>query len=105
MVSEAAALFVSPAFLFHLARILYITNREDGDYIEVLGLNGKQKIKDIFINNKIPKNKRDNYPILKDSDNNILWIPNIKKSKFNTKKNEFCDIILKYCEKEDNNEQ
>ena len=83
---------------------LYITNREDGDYIEVLGLNGKQKIKDIFINNKIPKNKRDNYPILKDSDNNILWIPNIKKSKFNTKKNELCDIILKYCEKEENNE-
>ena len=83
---------------------LYITNKQKGDYIEVLGLNGKKKIKDIFIDKKIPKEKRDTYPILKDSNNNILWIPNIKKSKFNTKKNEFCDIILKYCEKEENNE-
>ncbi len=84
---------------------LYITNKKDGDYINVLGLNGKKKIKDIFIDKKIPKEKRNNYPILIDSNNNVLWIPNIKKSKFNTKKNEFCDIILKYCEKEDNNEQ
>ena len=83
---------------------LYITNKEEGDYIEVLGLNGRKKIKDIFIDNKIPKSKRNSYPILKDSNNNVLWIPNIKKSKFNTKKNEFCDIILKYCKKEENNE-
>ena len=32
--------------------------------------------------------------MLVDSDDNILWIPNIKKSKYNVKKNEFCDIIL-----------
>ncbi len=83
---------------------LYITNKKDGDYIELFGLNGKKKIKDIFIDKKIPLEKRNNYPILIDSNNNILWIPNLKKSKFNTKKDEFCDIILKYCEKEENNE-
>jgi len=42
----------------------------------------------------MPKEKRDNYPILVDSNDTILWIPNIKKSKYNGKKNEFCDIIL-----------
>ena len=73
---------------------LYIRNKIDGDYIEILGLNGKKKIKDIFIDNKIPISIRNNYPLLVDSDNNILWIPNIKKSKYNVKKNEFCDIIL-----------
>ena len=83
---------------------LYIRNKNNGDYIEIKGLNGKKKIKDIFIDKKIPKDKRDNYPLLVDSKNNILWIPNIKKSKFNTKKDEFCDIILKYCERKDNNE-
>ena len=83
---------------------LYIRNRINGDYIELLGLNGKKKIKDIFIDKKIPKDKRNNYPLLVDSNNNILWIPNIKKSKFNSKKNEFCDIILKYCERKENNE-
>jgi len=73
---------------------LYIRNKKDGDYIEILGLNGKKKIKDIFIDNKIPVNLRNTYPLLVDSDDNILWIPNIKKSKYNVKKNEFCDIIL-----------
>ena len=73
---------------------LYIRNKKDGDYIEILGLNGKKKIKDIFIDNKIPQSLRDDYPLLVDSDDNILWIPNIKKSKYNVKNNEFCDIIL-----------
>lgn len=83
---------------------LYIRNRINGDYIEIKGLNGKKKIKDIFIDNKIDKEKRQYYPILVDSNNTILWIPNLKKSKFNAKKDEFCDIILKYCEKEEYNE-
>lgn len=73
---------------------LYIRNKLDGDYVEVLGLNGKKKISDIFIENKIPKDIRNSYPILVDANNNILWIPNLKKSKYNVKKNEKYDIIL-----------
>lgn len=83
---------------------LYLRNKQDGDFIEVKGLNGKKKVKDIFIDKKIPKSLRDNYPLLVDENNTILWIPNIKKSKFNAKKDEFYDIILRYCEKEENNE-
>lgn len=73
---------------------LHLRNKKNGDYIEVKGLNGKKKIKDIFIDSKIPKDKRENYPLLVDDNDKILWIPNIKKSKYNVKKNEFCDIIL-----------
>ena len=84
---------------------LYIRNKQNGDFIYQLGLNGRKKLKEIFIENKVPKKLRNNYPILVDSNDQILWIPNLKKSKFNSKKNEFYDIILKYCEKEENNEQ
>ena len=84
---------------------LYIRNRKNGDYIELKGTSGKKKLKDIFIDKKIPISTRNSYPILTDSDDNILWIPNIKKSKFNIQKKELCDIILKYCEKEEKNEQ
>ena len=77
---------------------LYLRNKKNGDFIEVLGLNGKKKLKDIFIEKKLPQNTRNNYPILVDSNDTILWIPNIKKSKFNKKKTEKYDIILKYCE-------
>lgn len=83
---------------------LYIRNKKDKDAIEVLGLNGTKKVKDIFIEKKIPIFNRNSYPLLVDSNDTILWIPNIKKSKFNKKKDEKYDIILKYCEtKEENN--
>jgi len=39
------------------------------------------------------------------SDDKILWIPNIKKSKYNVKKDELCDIILiSHKEREEINE-
>ena len=85
---------------------LYLRNRKKGDYISVLGLNGTKKIKDIFIEKKIPIEKRDNYPLLVDCNDNILWIPNIKKSKYNVKKDELYDIILtSYKEREEHNEK
>ncbi len=45
---------------------LYIRNRLDGDYIYLYKSNNKKKIKDIFIDEKIPINLRDNYPLLVD---------------------------------------
>ena len=85
---------------------LYLRNRKDGDYISLLGMSGKKKIKDIFIDEKIPKDIRDSYPLLVDSLDNILWIPGIKKSKYNVKKNEIYDIILtSYRESEEENEK
>ena len=59
---------------------LYLRNKKNGDYMEIKGLNGKKKIKDIFIDSKIPKEQRNSYPLLVDSEDKILWIPNIKKS-------------------------
>lgn len=80
---------------------LYIRNKKNGDFMEVLGLNGKKKVKDIFIEKKIPIQDRNSYPLLVDSEDNILWVPNLKKSKFNKKKEEKYDIILRYYERED----
>ena len=74
---------------------LYIRNREDGDYIILKGSNNRKKIKEIFIEKKLPLKKRNNYPLLVYSNNNIIWIPNIKKSKFCNKKSENYDIIIR----------
>ena len=63
-------------------------------------------MKHIFIKEKIPIEVRNNYPLLVDSNDNILWIPNIKKSKYNVKNNELYDIILtSYKESEETNEK
>ena len=82
---------------------LYIRNKKNKDIIEVLGLNGTKKVKDIFIEKKIPISIRNSYPLLVDSNDTILWVPNLKKSKFNKKKHEKYDIILKYCDQKEEN--
>lgn len=79
---------------------LYIRNRKDGDKIEIKNLNGTKKVKDIFIDSKIPLSERNTWPVVVDSDNNIVWLPGLKKSKFDKPKQEKYDIILKY-EKEE----
>jgi len=78
---------------------LVVRNKRENDFIYVKNLNGKKKVKNIFIDEKISKDKRDNYPIVTDSNGNILWIPGIKKSKFDCYNKSFYDIILKYIKK------
>lgn len=77
---------------------LIIRNKRIGDKMEIKNLNGSKKIKDIFIDCKIDKQKRNIYPIITDSENRIIWIPGIKKSKFDKEINEKYDIIIKYTE-------
>lgn len=66
-----------------------------GDKIKVKNLNGSKKISDIFIDSKVPKDKRSTYPILVDSQNTILWVPNLKKSQFSKDKSQKYDIIIR----------
>lgn len=80
---------------------LYIRNAKEGDKIKVLGLNGTKLVYDILMENKIPKQLRNTYPLLVDDKDEILWVPNLKKSKFNIEKNGNYDIILEYIEKEE----
>ena len=76
---------------------LIVRTRKLGDRIEVKGLNGKKKVKEIFIENKIDLHDRDLWPIVTDSAGRVIWIPGLKKSKFTKSKTEKCDIIMKYC--------
>lgn len=83
---------------------LYFRNKKDGDYIILKNSNIKKKLKDIFIENKIPLSKRKTYPLLVDSTDKIIWIPNIKKSNLCYKKEENYDIIIKCIEREEDYE-
>lgn len=58
---------------------ILIRGRKNGDKIIPLGMNGSKKLKDIFIDMKIPKEERDNIPILC-FDENIAWIIGIRTS-------------------------
>lgn len=52
---------------------LVVRNRRVGDRIKPLGFNGRKKIKDIFIDKKIPQHSRGRIPIITD-DEKIIWI-------------------------------
>ena len=68
--------------------------------MEVKNLNGTKTIKKILIDEKVPASKRNDIPLLVDSNDTVLWIPGIKKSKLDINKEQKCDIILKYERKE-----
>lgn len=75
---------------------LVVRTRKFGDRMLVKGLHGTQKLKNIFIDKKILLKDRDLWPIVVDSQGRIVWIPGIKKSKFDKSKSDKYDIILKY---------
>jgi tRNA(Ile)-lysidine synthase len=61
---------------------IIIRTRENGDRMTVKGMTGTKKIKDIFIDNKVPMSERDSWPIVTDATGRILWVPGLKKSNF-----------------------
>lgn len=75
---------------------LYIRTRKHGDSMSLMGTNGHKKVKDIFIDKKVSALDRELWPVVVDSKGVIVWLPGIKKSKFNKKKTEKSDIIIKY---------
>ena len=81
---------------------LYVRTRVDGDKIAVKNLEGTKKVKDIFINSKVDMPNRKKWPIVVDNNNNVVWIPGLKKSKFDKEKDDIYDIIIRY--EEDINE-
>ena len=73
-----------------------VRSSQNGDRMSVKNLKGTKKVKDIYIDEKIPVEKRREIPIVTDSNDTILWLPGVKKSKFDVESNGIYDIILSY---------
>ena len=59
---------------------LLVRNRLPGDRIRPLGMKGKKKLKDIFIDRKIPLLQRDSVPVIVSADKRIVWVVGAKTS-------------------------
>lgn len=57
---------------------IYIRNWESGDRIYLYPNGNFKKVSDLFIEYKIPLLNKNNYPIVVDKMDNILWIPGIR---------------------------
>ena len=56
---------------------LILRNFHIGDRFSPLGMTGTQKVKDFFINNKIPREDRGRYPLLVSNDR-IIWVVGLR---------------------------
>ncbi len=53
---------------------LRLRKRKNGDLFYPLGAKGEKKLKDFFIDLKVPKRIRDRIPILVDAEDRIIWV-------------------------------
>lgn len=74
---------------------LVIRTRKEGDRMTLKGMKGTKKIKDIFIDKKIPLQEREAWPIVTDGNDRILWVPGLKEF-HHTICNDASYILLKY---------
>ncbi len=75
---------------------IHIRTKKDGDKLVLKGLNKQKKLKDIFIDEKIPIDKRNSWPVITDDNDEIIWLPGLKKTKFDREKPRNYDIIIRY---------
>ena len=73
---------------------IVVRTRQPGDRMTIKGMNGTKKVKDIFIDSKVPRERRDHWPIVLDSDDRLLWLPGLKKSSYATSENNLSKYIL-----------
>jgi len=59
---------------------LTVRNRRPGDRIALPGMVGRKKVKDLFIDLKIPPSQRERFAIVEDADGRILWIAGLRRS-------------------------
>ncbi len=62
---------------------LTIRNRRQGDKVKIKS--GTKKVKDLFIDKKVPISERNSLPIVLDKNQEIIWIPNYYSKKTNGK--------------------
>jgi tRNA(Ile)-lysidine synthase len=53
---------------------LVVRSRRPGDRIQPLGLDGRKKVQDIFVDRKVHRERRDHVPIVTDSAGRMVWV-------------------------------
>jgi tRNA(Ile)-lysidine synthase len=71
--------------LKHISLPITVRSRKNGDKMTIKGMKGSKKIKDIFIDCKIPREARNEWPVVVDAKGTIIWLPGVKKSALEAK--------------------
>lgn len=75
---------------------LHIRNRKQGDRMSWRGLQGTKKLKDVFIDEKVPRKKRDEMYVITDDNDEIIWVIDLKKGKLTSQDATRPFVLLEY---------
>lgn len=53
---------------------LAVRHRRHGDWLQPLGLGGRKKLQDYFVDRKVPRRERDRVPLVVDGRDRIVWV-------------------------------
>jgi tRNA(Ile)-lysidine synthase len=53
---------------------LHVRTRRPGDRFRPIGLRGRKKLQDFFVDRRVPRERRDRVPLVVDADNRIVWV-------------------------------
>jgi tRNA(Ile)-lysidine synthase len=51
-----------------------VRNRRPGDRFRPLGVGGRKKLQDYFVDKKVPRDRRDRVPLVVDESDRIVWV-------------------------------
>ena len=60
---------------------LLVRSFRHGDRVQPIGMTGTRKVHDVFIDRKVPRDRRATWPII-ESARGILWIPGMVRSRY-----------------------
>lgn len=75
---------------------IIVRTRQPGDRMVINRAGGTRKVKDIFIDHKLEREKRDAWPVLEDGEGNILWIPGVKHAAIQPASNPAQWLVLQF---------
>ncbi|OIJ14448.1 tRNA lysidine(34) synthetase TilS [Anaerobacillus arseniciselenatis] len=73
---------------------LMVRTRKQGDRIAIKGMTGSKKLKDLFIDEKVDREQRDDWPIIVDGNDQLLWIPGLRRSNIALPSKETKNFVL-----------
>ena len=79
---------------------LKVRTRQTGERMPLINREGSKKVKELMIEAKIPRHLREQWPIITDAKDQIIWIPLVKKSAHCLNHSIENKILIQYLEDE-----
>lgn len=80
---------------------LIVRSRNQGDRLTIKGMKGSKKLKSLFIDEKIDREQRDQWPVVVDGNDSIIWVPQLRRSTIACPTKETKKFLVLYYENEE----